>query len=238
MYKFLILCLSVTLLTACYKPPKTEDEQQQNPKVTAADLQHQKQLKLLKEMSGVWVESNTLITIQLDPSNVHFIIDERPIHAKLGDIDIENETVNIIVTKLADYTDEIITLRRHWNANRTQFTLYFTHFDGSRAELGFIRQIGQDDKLRIERIYAQEMQNQYEMDTPTRNSIPQVDTYYDANDTQPDYQDEGSEEPYYEDPSTPAHTVDDTTQAVEDAVRAAEEAAQPALQPTQPQNTY
>lgn len=237
MYKFIIFCLSATLLSACYKPPKIEDENEHKPKITANSIQEQKELKLLKEMSGVWVEGRTLLTIQLDPKNVHFIIDEQPISAKLGDIDIENETVNIIVTRLSNYTQGIITLRRHWNAERTQFTLYITNHDGSRGELGFIRQIGQDDKYRIEQIYAQEMQNQYEMETPARNSIPQVDTYHYAENNIP-AESLDDDEPYTEDPSTPAHVAtDDTAQSTEDAVQAAEEAARPALTPNT-NNTY
>lgn len=224
MSKSLILCLCIVLMSACSKSPKIEDISPPPP--TELELKQQAETALLNDISGVWVENSTLITFDyLTDGNVHFIIDEKPIHVRLGDIDTDNETVNLIITLTKEKTEEIITLKRHWNEDKTRFTLKFVLFDGNRGELSFVRRIGQDDKNRIETIYARAANNiaDYQQ-LVLSDDEPQIYAENDYIDHDAEYTFGASEQLNSQSISAEAENYSE-----DDAVAAAEAAALPAL---------
>lgn len=166
MYKVIALCLCFTIFSGCHKKP--EENTAQNTELKVMDVLQQKKLALVNEFSGVWSEDNYLFTIYHDGTNIHFIVDDSAKEVRLGDVDLENETVNLLITKIEDDQQGIITLRRNWvGEDKKNFTLTYTNFDGSQGELSFVRQIGNDDKTRIENIYTHQLNNTYEEDVST-----------------------------------------------------------------------
>lgn len=180
MYKMATLCLCVIFLMGCNKKP--EDIVEETIKVSEVDFSQQQKQSLLEEFSGVWSDNNELMTFYYDGTAVHLIIDDEAKEVKLGDIDLQNETINLLVTKIENYEQGIITLRRVWNEAKTEFTLNFTGFDGSNIPLGFVRKIGNDDKTRIENIYTHQINHAYEAEDPSTPAydVSTAEDYTDA----------------------------------------------------------
>ena len=233
MHKILGLCIATTLLGACSKSPEVEEKP--TVQISEAEIKRQKEISLLEDFSGVWDNDGHLITLFYDQGKISFIVDEQPITVRLGDIDSDNETVNLLVTKLDDYSDGIITLRRQWTENKQQFHLIYTSFDGQKGELGFVRRIGQDDKNRIATIYAQAASEQYEMidqkPTLAEQLAQNQQQYEEANSAADDYaaaaEAAAAQAAAEAELATPPY---EEQHSVEDAVAAAEEAAKAALQ--------
>lgn len=235
MYKVATLCLCVVFFMGCNKKP--EDSVEKTIKVSELDLSQQQKQSLLDEFSGVWSDNNELMTFYYDGTAVHLIIDDEAKEVKLGDIDLQNETINLLVTKVEDYEQGIITLRRVWNEAKTEFTLNFTGFDGSNVPLGFVRKIGNDDKTRIENIYTHQINHTDEAEDPSTPAYD-VSTAEDYNDA--DYDTEHySEDDFIEadriatevanSAASAANEVQIASQAADDATQAAYEATQAAM---------
>lgn len=165
MYKILAVSICLILFSGCQKEPKTAPEQ--TVQITEAERIEQQKKALLEDFSGVWTDHHDLMTVYYDGTAIHLIVNDEAKEVKLGDIDLQNETINLLVTKIDDYQQGIFTLRRLWNEDKTKFTLAFTSFDGESGELGFVRKIGNDDKTRIENIYTHQFNNHYEDDAST-----------------------------------------------------------------------
>lgn len=151
----LIALTTGLLLIGCDRssPQKTEATAPTNQK-TPEELKKEASIELLNDISGVWSDKSSLVTIYYHDGLLQVIFDDRPILANIGDIDIENQTVNILVVKKIDNEEGIITIRRKENLEGTGFTLAMTGFaNGMTADLSFVRKIGTDDKNRINKIY-------------------------------------------------------------------------------------
>lgn len=183
MYKFFCLIVCTTLLIGCNKPPKQEQE---TTSLSAAEIKQQASDALLNDISGVWSEGEDLITLYYENNGIHFIVNEETLAARIGDIDADNETVNIILTKQEDNNDGIFTIRRKWTDDHKQFTLTYTNFDGSNGELNFVRSIGNDDRKRIEKLYSRQRHTQYQnFEDPSR---PVYEAKHDSdNNSNPDH---------------------------------------------------
>lgn len=151
----LITLTAGLLLAGCdrsstQKTDATAPANQKNPE----ELKKEAQINLLNDVSGVWSDRGSLVTIYYHDGLLQVVFEDRPILASIGDIDIENQTVNILVVKKADNEEAIITIRKKENPDGTGFGLVMTGFtSGMEGELTFVRKIGTDDKNRISKIY-------------------------------------------------------------------------------------
>lgn len=105
---------------------------------------------LLSDVSGVWrTDGNELVTIDAGGSHLQLLVDDAFIPVQLGDMDEENQTVNLKI-RLADGRDGIWTLRKiDESAKAESFHLGLTTHEGKATELSFVRKIGTDDLNRI-----------------------------------------------------------------------------------------
>ncbi len=115
----------------------------------------------LGDISGVWsARSIGVLTLAYDGQNktLQVIADDTPIAARLGDVDTQSETANLLVTLKETNKEVVWTLRRVWDASKTTFHLALILNDGESVDLSFIRKIGVDDKNRIANIYKEQEQ--------------------------------------------------------------------------------
>ena len=228
----MVFCMTSLVLSACYQPPEIE----KRPQIKSSNAELQRQLKdrLLEDFSGVWEDDGSLVTLYHEQGRLHFVIDDRAIAARLGDIDPDHETVNLLVTQADNYNDGIITLRRKWTEDKQQFTLIYTSFDGRQGELGFVRRVSKEDQYRIANIYAQATAKQYEM-VEQKPSLAEQLAH-----NQQQYEDRQSANHYAEAEATEDTVADydNEPQTIEDAVAAAQEAANAAVQSFDPNNTF
>lgn len=157
-FKFLGFVLLPALIIACGQPPQSGSS---SPNQTASPDQSK---ALLNEISGVWKSSdNTMWTIVVDGGQLQFLLDDKPILAKIGDIDTENQTVNLLIQRSDTGQEAIWTIRKINSKNESDgFTLNVIDHDGETYDLGFVRKIGVDDKNRIHNIFLQAEQQQRE----------------------------------------------------------------------------
>ena len=148
----ILLLQSVLLISGCNKHPGTE-EQAASQQKTPQQLKKEASLQLLNDVSGVWSDSSTLVTLYYEDGQIQLVVDDTPILAKIGDIDPENGTVNVLVIKKIDNEEGIFTFKKKMNPEGTGFTLLFTAIDGTSEDLSFVRKVGTDDKNRINNIY-------------------------------------------------------------------------------------
>lgn len=203
----LIALTAGALLAGCDKLPTQQAEatSQANQK-TPKELKKEAQIKLLNDISGVWSDKSSLVTIYYNDGLLQILFDDLPILANIGDIDTENQTVNILVVKKIDNEEGIITIRKKENLDGTGFTLSMTGFtSGMSAELSFVRKVGTDDKNRINRIYrkAQEesdaLAKQQTEETAKQQAMEEIhsiesDPKVETVDSEHDYQPEASEQ--------------------------------------------
>lgn len=138
-----VRCVAISLLCLCLMG------------TTACDLKklaaHAPQAEpgLMQEMSGVWrTDGNELITINMAGGRLQMLVDDTFVPVQLGATDEENETANIKV-RMPDGSDVIWTLRKIKDADGKSFHLnLFTH-EGKVTDLGFVRNISEDDLARI-----------------------------------------------------------------------------------------
>lgn len=154
MYKALAILLiqSVLVISGCNKHPSTEGQAVSQQK-TPQELKKEASLQLLNDVSGVWSDSSTLVTLYYEDGQIQLVVDDTPILAKIGDIDPDNGTVNVLVIKKIDNEEGIFTFKKKMNPEGTGFTLLFTAIDGTSEDLSFVRKVGTDDKNRINNIY-------------------------------------------------------------------------------------
>lgn len=110
---------------------------------------------LLNEMSGVWVakSDNTMITIDFEKNTFRLMLGDELKDVTLGDVDTQNETVNIKAKNKENNQTLIWTLKRVWEdkEKKTSFHLLLTVHTGAQEDLAFIRKITTDDQNRIEK---------------------------------------------------------------------------------------
>ena len=156
--KFLGFVLLPALIIACGQPPQSTSSSQNQ----AASPDQSK--TLLNHISGVWKDnSNTMWTIVVDGGQLQFLLDDEPKLAKIGDIDTENQTVNLLVQRSDTGQEAIWTIRKIDSKNGTDgFTLNVIIHDGESYDLGFVRKIGIVDTNRIHNIFLEAEQQQRE----------------------------------------------------------------------------
>lgn len=118
---------------------------------------------LLKGISGVWSTQNNQISIVYENSNFQFWTWDTQALARLGDIDLKNESVNIIFTSKADNYESIVTVKRKWNNDKTNFILDVTgeiadEYDNIvlDGDYKLVRKISNDDLNRLAKLAAQQ----------------------------------------------------------------------------------
>lgn len=165
---------------------------------------------ILKDISGVWgVQGETgLFSIIYQDKKISLLVDDQAIPVVLGEIDNENDTVNLKVT-LKDGKPGIWTLRQIWDKDHKAFHLQFTFHDGSQASLSFVRKISTDDLNRIAnaeaRIEANAVQTAATASVEAnRNLAPPPETATDFSDDSAITPDEESSEEHPEISWTPS----------------------------------
>lgn len=135
--------IAVSLLASCEKGTSPLAN-------SSSNLAQDQKVALLKDISGVWNSTAGLTTIQYADSRLQIVQGDTPLAVTLGDVDPDAETVN--VNTVVDRKEEILTLRKKWNADHTAYNLTMTGGDGQQATLGFVRRISNDDLNRISRL--------------------------------------------------------------------------------------
>ncbi len=104
----------------------------------------------LSEISGVWRASDGgLFSIVYSGNKFRLLAADTAIPVSLGDLDQQNETVNLNVT-LANGKPGIWTLRKIWeDKDKSTFHLLLTIHDGLQDQLSFVRKISSDDLNKI-----------------------------------------------------------------------------------------
>lgn len=149
----LILILSVLALSmqACTDSPKSTS--QQATAVAQQPTQTDQKAELMKSISSVWATGSETVTIDYDDSRLIMLYGDQPLQFALGDIDLSNETVNLI-----GENHSISTLRKVWNPDKTAFRLSYTSPDGRQDVFNFVRKVTTDDKNRIATIHTGQAQ--------------------------------------------------------------------------------
>lgn len=183
----LIAIFLSAILAACDNHQSRVEDIKQAQQKSPDEIKKEQSIELLNSISGVWSGGRSLVTIYYSDNQMQFIIDETPILVKIGDVDPENQTVNLLVNKKIDNEEAILTIKKKDNVDGTAFTLLITSFvDGSNQEFSFVRKIGTDDKNRISRIYkkaqdeADEIKRQQEQVVleSEKNNAAQVESQY------------------------------------------------------------
>jgi hypothetical protein len=134
----LLLCL---VLASCGKPK--------------ADDPHARSAALLEDVSGVWSTANEeLITIDYRNNVLRVVMQGDPKDVQLGEVDPDNETVNLLMRKADDNKQVIWTLQRVWEKDKSKFHLKLTTDGGHAEDLGFVRKMTADDIALLNRLYA------------------------------------------------------------------------------------
>lgn len=137
-----IALASLLALSACDKIRNATEAADQ---VTATSL--------VDDIAGVWrTEEGEMITFQPEQGRLNMTVDQTFISPTLAEVDTRNETVSLSVPK--DGKSEVWTIRRDWNAEKTQFTLVLTLHDGTQSGLAFVRELTRPDKHRIASLMA------------------------------------------------------------------------------------
>lgn len=155
--KLLLLSVigSCLILNGCDKS-KTEVVQEEVEQPSLGEMERQNEIELLNEISGVWTDNRSLITLNYNGGDFQLLVDEKPIFVNIGDIDLDNNTVNLLAYKTSDGKQVIWTFKKVLDDDSSGFTLRLTFHDGSSQSLGFVRKISNDDKQRITNIYLED----------------------------------------------------------------------------------
>ena len=136
---FFIICS--VLLFACTEKPKAI-EPTQTP--VQAKTTEENREDFIRGFSGVWSSVNNTITINYDDKQMLVMYGDERLDLSLGDVDMTNETLNLLTKD-----NKILTLRKEWNSDKTQYKLSFTSPNGKSEMLRFVRKITSDDRNRI-----------------------------------------------------------------------------------------
>jgi hypothetical protein len=146
--------VAVAFLAGCGKETTSATSAQPVPEnLNAANAASQeRKLALLKDVSAVWnsTASDGLTTINYADNRLQIMQGDRPLAVTLGDVDPDNETVN--VKTVINGKEEILTLRKKWNTEHTAYNLTIIGGNGMQDTLGFVRRISNDDLNRIARL--------------------------------------------------------------------------------------
>ncbi len=114
----------------------------------------------LTNISGVWAGQNVLLSIVYNDNQLQLWIGDEQKEAKLGEVDLANETVNVILTAQKDGHEVIVTLKKKWNQDKTAFDLVLTGDMDTigNTELKFVRKISNDDLNRFARLAKEQAQ--------------------------------------------------------------------------------
>lgn len=141
---FLCICLA-----GCDQQSNGHSEKPPSP------VTNNESVQLLNDVSGVWAPSQGgLVTIDYRDNELRLVIGDEPKFVKLGAIDTEQQTINLLLKRTSDNTEIIWTLHRVWDQDKTTFHLVLILDDGSNDELSFVRKITADDINRLANLYA------------------------------------------------------------------------------------
>jgi hypothetical protein len=147
--RFLGLVCLCLCLAACGQSDNGRSEK------TSAAPANVEAADFLQDVSGVWAASQGgLITIDYRDSQLRLVIGNDPKFVKLGEIDSDQQTINLLLKRASDNADIIWTLHRVWDQNKTSFHLVLILDDGSQDELSFVRKVTADDINRLANLYA------------------------------------------------------------------------------------
>ena len=149
----LIFVFSIFItLTGCNKNNNQSKQSNTSMSSTQAEKEKNQKIELVQEITGVWANNQNLMSIVYQNGNFQFWHGNTQMIAKLGDIDLKNETVNILFSIQKNAPELILTVKRVWNADKTSFTLEVTGEQSIAGEFKFIRKITNDDLNRFAQI--------------------------------------------------------------------------------------
>lgn len=147
------------VLSACTKKDESESNSTNTETTPQSNLPLQPVAspaqELLSDISGVWSDGNTLVYFYPHDNKFQLMVDDVPKVANIGDIDVAEGTVNIIVVRNDNNQKAIWTVKKEINSTDSSYTLLLTFHDGSDTELSFVRSIGQDDINHLSDVYSQ-----------------------------------------------------------------------------------
>jgi hypothetical protein len=158
-FKYLLLPALVLALMGCAKKdeaPSTSTTTT-NPTLNSVALQplESPAQKLLHDISGVWSDGSGLVYFYPHDNKFQLLIGDEPKIASVGDIDIAQGTVNIILIRTDNNQKAIWTVKKIVNPSASAYTLHLTMHDGTATDLSFVRSIGSDDISHLLEIYSQ-----------------------------------------------------------------------------------
>lgn len=109
-----------------------------------------KKRELLESISGVYAFSDGEGTISLNYANnaMSILVGDAPFAVTLGDVDVNNGTVNVLKKNSETGADDIMTIRKVWNAEKTAFHIDIVFPSGQRHGATFVRKFSADDARR------------------------------------------------------------------------------------------
>lgn len=131
----------------------------------------------LESISGVYsFQGGGTVAINYADNNMLMAFDGEPYSVRLGDVDAKGETFNVLKRREASNVDDITTIRKVWNTEKTAFKLEWTFTDGKTADVTFIRKFSSDDARRIASIGAEQAANAQKLPalTPQESPAPAV----------------------------------------------------------------
>jgi len=121
-----------------------------------------KKREFLESISGVYAFSDGDGTISLNYANnaMSILIGDKPFSATLGDVDSNNGTVNVLKKNNETGADDIMTIRKVWNTEKTAFHIEIIFPSGQRFVATFVRKFSADDARRVSALGAGAVQLQ------------------------------------------------------------------------------
>ena len=127
---------------------------------TQETVQTETKSDFLTSISGVWADQGGLISIVYKDNQLQYWIGDFQEEVKLGEVDLTNETVNLILNAQEedgyDRYEGIVTLKKKWNQDKTAFDLVMTEVGST--ELKLVRKISNDDLNRFARLEKEQAQ--------------------------------------------------------------------------------
>lgn len=144
-------------------------------KATAIDAATKEKIAFLESISGVYSfgPGGGTVAINYADSNMQMAFDGEPYSVRLGDVDVKGGTFNVLKRREGSNVDDITTIRKVWNAEKTAFKLEWTFTDGKTADVTFVRKFSSDDARRIASIGAEQVANAQKLAVPTTSQETQ-----------------------------------------------------------------
>ena len=172
----LILLISLgAFISGCGGSEKEKSKKAESSESTAEvkPSDTDKKVSLINDMSGVWSDGGTLVSIVYQNGVVQFWIDNEQKNVRLGDADIANETLNLLLKSTHDGHEVIWTLKKRWNTDKTSYGLVLTTEDGDLENLSFVRKITTDDLNKFNRLTSQFSSGSNDAQTQTKSNEQQ-----------------------------------------------------------------